>query len=220
MRGAKISLAVGLTVCCSILVLICLSVGPERVLATNSVAEEGALTNTPDGTVRICQTDERIPRGTTAISGSLEAFTGPSLDVTVTSGSKVLAEGTLGSGWSGRSIPISVREVRRSYSPAKVCFSSHTVIEPIAVVGDPQSRLAGELTSNGKRVTGHIRVDYLRRGEKSWLARAGSIVTDMGRGRAWSGGWVAPFVIVLMMAAAALASLQTLRSSDERPGQE
>ena len=56
-----------------------------------------------------------------------------------------------------------------------------------------------------------LRFEYLRPGSSSWWSLASSVAHRMGLGRSPAGTWIVFFLIAIMIAVAALASLMVLR---------
>lgn len=214
MLRMKIALAAGLAIV-ALAVGVVLASSPPAVLATNSVPEHGALRNTASRSIRICQGGERLPAGTRSIEASVEAYTGPRLQLKVYSGARVLTSGVLDAGWSGRAVPISVEPVRQTAAHVEVCLSSTFLSESIAIVGSVTGRASEAHGSEREPLGGRMRIVYLGRGHTSWLEQVGSVATHMELGRAWSGPWVAPVLVLLMLVAAATSSALALRERDE-----
>lgn len=214
MLRVRIALAIGLAVTVAAIAIV-LAGAPSTVLETNSVPERGPLNVTSSRSARICQGGERLPAGTRSIEASIEDFTGPRVQVEVYSGARLVTSGVLGAGWSGRAVPIPVEVVHRSVSPVEVCVVTSSIDEPITMVGNTSSKAAEARSASGMNVGGRLRIDYLGAGRTSWLARAGSVMRHMGLGRAWKGGWIAPFVLMLALATATAACAVMLRERDE-----
>jgi Predicted membrane protein (DUF2142) len=214
MLRARIALAIGLSITVAATGAV-LSSSPPAVLATNSVSEQEELSITSAKSIRLCQAHERIPAGTRSIQASIDTLTGPRLQVAVYADGRTVTSGGLGTDWSGRGVPIPVEAVRRTVSSAEVCFTSKLVNEPIVIYGSP-SELSDEARANEQPVGGRITIVYLGKGRTSWLARARSVAKDMAFGRAWSGAWIAPFLVVLMIAGAVIASTVLLSAYEDR----
>ena len=122
---------------------------------------------------------------------------------------RVVTSGELDAGWSGRGVSIPVELVRRPVSAAEICLISNTAAKPIIIDGAPSSRDA-EAQLNAQPLGGRLTIAYLGDGHASWLARARAVADHLSRGRAWSGAWIAPFLIALMLAVAIIASALAL----------
>ncbi|HSZ05749.1 MAG TPA: hypothetical protein VK778_11230 [Solirubrobacteraceae bacterium] len=213
MLRVRIALALGLGITV-VAVAVVLSSSPPALLATNSVAESTGLSETGTRPFRICQGDERLPRGTDSIQASLEAYTGPRLTLTAYAAGRVVTSGELAAGWSGRAVPISVGTVRRTLSPVTVCLTATLVDEPLQVVGSATSAARAARGTLAQPIGGRIRLVYLGAGRASWLARARSVARNMEFGRAWSGAWIAPVLVLLMLVAASVASALVLSARE------
>jgi hypothetical protein len=207
MLGAKAALAAGL-LCMAVGILVVLSHSPVQVLGSNGLAANPAVANA-GGDTGVCEPGGTVPAGTTALRLSLSANIGPRVEVTVSSGSTVVAHGVREAGWGvDESVTVPVGRVRRAISGARVCASLGPAIEPVQVNGS-----AERVREAGGRVgeTAWPRLEYLRAGGSSWLSRAGAVARRMGLGRAPSGSWVAYLALTGMIAVLALISRLILR---------
>jgi hypothetical protein len=212
MRSVKIALAVGLGVTVLSLAAV-LTESPPTVLASNSVTQEEPLINGgQDATA--CQQNERIPAGTRAIRISLGAFNGPRVAIKVSSAAGAVTSGAHGSDWDGRTLTVAVKHVAKTVSPAKLCFTIDDGEGAIAL-GTRSGHATAARATTGQYLPGRVRVEYLGAGHSSWLSRAGSVARHMGLGRAWSGRWVALWVLLSMLVIAALTSRLIVRELHE-----
>ncbi len=213
MRGVKAALAVSLGATVVGIGLV-LSESPVTVLASNSASANEVLT-VYGRTARACQTGERLPRGTLAIRLSLGAFTGPRVTVAALSGARLVTFGERGSGWAGQTVTVPVRAVARTVAPVRICFALTLAgDEPVPLYGRSTGRATAARSGGGAALRGRMAIEYLGAGRASWLALARSVARRMGLGRAWSGAWVAPVVLMLILTATALASRLILRELD------
>jgi hypothetical protein len=210
-RAPQIALLAGLA-------LIAMAIGADlsrspAVLARSNAAGYGtpvAVFAQPGGvsqTVDVCQGNEQVPAGTTAIRLSLEALLGPRLSVEVLSNRAVLTRGTTGAGWSDEVVTVPVKRVASATRDATVCFKFVLRDETVTMNG-AASPPAVAAVRNGSALPGRLNLEYLRPGNRSWLSQASSIVQRMGLGHAWSGTWIAPILLLLMLGVAALVSWQ------------
>jgi Predicted membrane protein (DUF2142) len=195
---------------CSALTLIAialvatLSRSPPVVAATNSVAAEESVATT-NGSSVFCQGDESLPSGTSAIRLWVNTNISPSVQVTVTSASRLLTRGEQQPGRLTAAIAIPVARLARAVADANVCFKFGPAVETVQLIGGKvPHRRRGEAPFK-------IRVEYLRAGQQTWLALAPSIARRIGLGRAPSGSWVALLPVVLMAIATLLAARLVLR---------
>jgi Predicted membrane protein (DUF2142) len=215
-RGIRvpIALSAGL-VLIAVAVTVSLSRSPLVLAGTNGVAPAGIVVTTGGGT-EACQTREVLPAGTTTIRLWVGVNIGPEVKVGVGVGLHVITRGKREAGWTGAVVAVPVRPVRRTYSNVRVCFKFGPATEEIWLVGAHTNRREGGLIGAARRkpkaheagavLLRKMRIEYLRPGGGSWLARAQSIAQRMGLGRAPSGAWVALIPIALMLAAAVLTS--------------
>jgi hypothetical protein len=202
----------GLTVIAATIVL---SRSPLTVLAANQPPSNTRLDLARAGAgASACQSDERVPSGTTAMRLSLDAFTGPALSIEVFSGKRLLTSGARGSGWGGETVTVPVGELVRTTSPVKVCFAlSRTGGEAVGIYGS--RTVPAAVASGGQPLAGRLTLEYLGQGRSSWLALLPAVATHMGLGRAWGGSGIAVLVAILMLFAAILACGLIVRELDE-----
>jgi hypothetical protein len=182
---------------------------PRLVVATNGVQAMTKLTLASDGE-RICQAGETLPSGTSAIDLTLEAVTGPLVNVEVLAGRALITSGTRGTAWYGTEVTVPVKPLRHGYSHATVCFRLHDLTGVVPVRGQNTApKLAA--TASASTLPGRFGVSYLRNGNSSWLAQAGSVITHVGFGRAASGSWIVFPIVALMLAAIAFGCYLIVR---------
>ncbi|HXP37622.1 MAG TPA: hypothetical protein VN817_07635 [Solirubrobacteraceae bacterium] len=144
--------------------------------------------------VHLCEGNESIPRGTTAVVLWLGAFTGPRVELRIVADGTVISRGARSPGWSGRNVRISLdRPIPRSLL-ARVCFGLALRDETVSLYGDPARRSPAAAHLTGER----LRIEYLRPARYTWLSRFGSIASGLSLGRIPSGRW-APIVTILLM---------------------
>jgi hypothetical protein len=210
MRSVKIALAAGLVVTAAAAGGV-LSERPPAVLATNAVPITQGLAPVRG---RVCQGEERVPRGTSAIRLALFAAYGPRVDVEAAAGGRVTASGKVSPGWTSATVTLPVRPLARTVFPAEICFTVHQPGEEVEAYGVDTRAAVAARTGQGRVLPGRVSVEYLGSGRASWLALARSVARHMGLGRAWSGTWIVFLVAVLMLAAGVLASGLALREFD------
>jgi hypothetical protein len=154
----------------------------------------------------ICQAGQLIPQGTTALVAFLAAYSGPSVSARITAGGRVLATGHRGSGWTSRSVTISLSRAVPRTAGATVCFEvapRYEVVEPRGgeVKGSPY------MTVNGKKLPATMTIEYLRPGDSTWLSRLPTIARHMGLGRIPSGHWAPVLATLLVVAIAGIVTV-------------
>jgi hypothetical protein len=227
MRDARVALAAGLALTAVALGWV-LSRSPPTVARSTAPMTDSTIFGTSDVPSRICQADETLPGGTTAIRVWLEAVIGPPVTVEALSGARVLTRGGHGSGWTAGSVTIPVQPVTRTVRHATVCVTVGRQREPIGIQGVRTARSLAAIDRQGPLppaphtrtpryrkgpLPGRIMVEYLRPGDGSWWSRAVSVARRMGLGRAGSGTWVALLAIVLMVAVAVVSTRAVLEES-------
>jgi hypothetical protein len=214
-KRVRITLALALAIGLAVVVVAVLSESPLTVIAKNDAAGmETSLGWTKITDTRICQEDETVPGGTIAIRFSLYALTGPPVEASVLYGDRTVALGERGSGWTGASVTVPIREVARSISPVTLCLAATTTAEPMQVLGTYTGRQTAAYEGPGEALGGRMKIVYLGRGHDSWLSLTPYVARHMGLGRAWSGTWVAVLVLALMLAGLGLISALVLREFD------
>ncbi len=134
---------------------------------------------------------------------------GPRVEVAALSGSRVVAEGAQGAGWTGSVVTIPISPVPRSSSVVTVCTRLGSVLEPITLTGGvPRQAPAG--------TPGELKIEYLRPGRHSWLAQALPIARRLGLDRDPGGPWISLAPILMMIAATILTSWLVLRQLGAR----
>lgn len=214
MGSVRTALAVGLGITVAAVAVV-LAESPRIVLGTSSTSANVKLAYTSRH-IGACQPGGRLPRGTDAIRLSLGTFTGPEVTVKALSGARVVTVGERGSGWAGETVTVPVREVSATIAPVTICFALNPGgDESVNVNGAHTPAATAARPGDGGVPKGQVRLEYLGAARSSWLALASSVAVHMGRGRAWSGFWIAPLVALLMLGAIALTSRAILRERDE-----
>jgi hypothetical protein len=192
-----------------IAVLLVLLHAPATVIATNGIPATSALGATKQD-VDVCQADETLPAGTSAIRLAVEATTGPRVSVEVLEGARVIARGAAGTAWFGSVVTLPVGPLRRTVSHTRVCFQLSQLSGYVQVVGARTSpAVAG--TVNGANMGGRVRIAYLGPSGHSWWSLGGAVIEHMGLGRAASGTWIVLPIVLLAAGAFALASWLVIR---------
>jgi hypothetical protein len=220
-RNVTVTLAAGLTLI-AIVTAVALTRAPPRVVGVNGPAADTRLgVTTADPT--ICQANETLPRGVSAIRLAIVAFFGANAHVTAYDGSRVLTEGGRGPDWTGASVTVPVNPVNSAVSGVTLCLALGPNSEPLLVTGrttpaqDAAVVLRGHTPTPAIRanaaeaLNGRISVEYLAAGDRLWWSRALSVARDLGLGHFVSGTWIALLVAALMAAVGLLAMRLALR---------
>jgi hypothetical protein len=208
MREVRIALAGGLALMALALVLT-LSGSPTTVAPTHPIPIDAELGTTDHGS-RVCQSDETVPRGTTALRFSLKALIGPRISVTAAARGRLVTSGDRNAGWTAGSVTVPVRRVTRTVAHAKVCLAFALSEETVEMAGGRTSRARAAVTNGGQVLPGRIKIEYLLRGDRSWWSLALATARRLGLGRAWAGTWVALVAFALMVAVLALTGWRLL----------
>ncbi len=205
--GVLVALGVGTTL---IVVAIVLTLARAPLVPAGAGSVRPVTYNVIDrGGFSSCQSEEALPRGTTAIRLWVRASFGPRVSVTALSGSRILTRGARGAGWAGIQVVVPVARVASAVPHARICFTVGRAFEGIGLIGE--GRVSGE-------AYGRIAIEYLRPGSNSWWSLTRSITRHMGLGRAPGGAWIFLIPIALMaLAIAVLARTIVRRLACQRP---
>jgi pyrimidine deaminase RibD-like protein len=213
MRAARIALVVGFTLIVAAVAVVLLG-HPAALARANGARPERVLT-IAESSSRVCQAGELVPSRTTAIVAWLGAFTGPRVSAVVTERGRVIARGTHGSAWTGRSVTISLDRALRDSATATVCFSFAPRYEGVVVRGSPVAGTSAS-SDDGRSLAGTLAIEYVRpgRGGATWLARASTIADHLGLGRVPSGNWAV--VVALLLAIGLTVAVAALLARELR----
>jgi hypothetical protein len=207
MRLTKITLAAGLVVILAGIAWT-LSHAPISVARANGSDESylGAITKKTE----LCQANETLPAGTTAVRLRAFSYTGPRVSAAALLGTRVITRGAREAGWTGAVVTVPLAPLATTRQ-VKLCF---TVFgnggEEINLAGEPTER-APTTAGAGTSLPGRVGIEYLRPGRSSWWSLISGVAKRMGFGNAGSGLWNAVFVIGLMGLVGLLSARLILR---------
>jgi hypothetical protein len=201
---------------------------PPRVVGVGAPLGEWAFPNGAFvGETRrdptVCQANEVLPAGVSAVRLSIWAFFGSRVRVLLYHGTQLLTEGRRGAEWTSDSVTVPVRPVQHAISDVRLCLvlgpnsellyllGSKTPPRDAAVYSEGGARTAAVPASDAVSLSGRVNVEYLAAGRGSWWSRALSVARRMGLGRVYSGTWIALLVAALMTAVGVLAVRLTWR---------
>jgi hypothetical protein len=205
MSGVRIALIVALGGV-AIALLVVMSGSPPTLTRASAPLAGYTELNTIAAPARLCQGDEVLPAGTTAVRISLEALIGPSVTLAASADGHLLTSGRRATGWSNGSVTIPVAPLTRSYSHVTICAQIARPRKPLGVDGVRTAPAVAARDAAGQPVAGRLLVEYLRPGKTSWWSLVRSVARRMGLGHAWGGTGIA------LLAAAMMAALATLMS--------
>jgi hypothetical protein len=212
MHRVQIVLAGALTLL-AIAIGVTLLQAPTSIARTNGTPLKERLVLT-GASATFCQAHELLPRDTSAIRISLSAFTGPHVNVVVTSRGHLVTNGQRDSGWTSRVVTVPVKPMPYTVHEATVCLSFLLHNETVTLFGSATSRAIA--THMGARIlSGRMSIEYLHPGMRSWASLAISIARHMGLGRAIAGTWVVLLVLSLLAAVIVITSGLILEEVDE-----
>jgi hypothetical protein len=140
----------------------------------------------------------------------MNAFTGPRVAVEILAHGQAIARGERGSGWTAGAVTVAIRPLASARADVTLCYA-------FFLNGNETGYLSGERTPptiaavgpNGP-LPGRIRAEYLHSSGPNWWSLAGQVARRMGLGRAASGTWVVPAVLVLMAGVVLLCTRMAL----------
>jgi hypothetical protein len=221
MSNVKVTLAVGIALIFAVGAFV-LTRSPPRIVRVNSVEPLGSLGVT-QGELAICQGNEVLPAGVSAIRISLVAFLGANLQAVIYHDGRILTEGRRNPDWSGTSPTIRIRPIAQTTPNVTLCIAFAPNSELLQIFGPSTSPRNSALAFESPKISPHepsgpntslrgkLQVAYLASGRHSWWSSASSVATHMGLGHFISGKWVALFTALLMAAVGALTVRLTLR---------
>jgi hypothetical protein len=222
MSNVKVTLAIGIALTIAVGAFT-LTHSPPRVVRINESRAIGSLGVT-QSELAICQGNETLPAGVTAIRFSIVAFFGSNLQVVAYHNGRIVTEGSRGPDWSGTSATVPVKALNHATSHVNLCVAFTPNTQLLQLFGRPASaRNTGVVFQSKKRLTatlprttlaslhGRLLVTYLASGRGSWWSRVATVATHMGLGHFISGKWVALLAAILMAAVSILTVRLTLR---------
>ncbi len=201
MRALRITLGAGIALLLAAVALTLTRV-PPRVVRVSSNAE--VLLETTASDAEVCQANEVLPAGVSALRLPLQAFFGADVRVQAFDGSRVLAEGRRGADWTGKSVTVPITPLNRTASHVKLCIDIGPNSEAV-YVGGVETPKREAATLKGRTLEGRVSVEDLAAGRGSWWSRTPAVVRHMAIGRAFSGTWVVLLVVALVAAVGFLA---------------
>jgi hypothetical protein len=209
-RKVKITLGVGVAVLVA-LGVVTLSHAPPRVVRVGQ--SQNVEVGRVDAAVEICQAEEMLPAGVSAIRLSVAAYFGSRIRVEVSSGSRLLTGGKRGADWTSKSVTVPVTPINHSMSNVRLCLGIGPNQEHIYVFGAPAPQRESAVLSSGRPLGHRIGVEYLAAGRASWWSRLLTVARHMGLGRALPGTWVVLLIAALLATVGSLSLWLTVRES-------
>jgi hypothetical protein len=191
--------------------LVVLAQAPRVLISTNYVSTEQALGPFARGAM-VCQAGERVPASTTALRISLEGQVGPAVYVTLSHGQQLVSGGHLNAGWVSDSPTFPLQPPVATPVDAKICLTRGPGGMRVELAGNA-THGALAATVNGRPVSGRMRVEYLARGNRSWLSLAKHVARRLGLGHAPAGTWIVLPLAALMATAVALGAWLLMREA-------
>jgi hypothetical protein len=188
---------------------------PRRVIATNRISATTELTEFRRHAT-VCQGAERIPAGTEALRISAAAYIGPRISLVVRSGTQPVSRGHQASGWVSSSLTLPLRPALKTGAEATICLTRDSGRLAAGVLGGETLGGLPVATANGAPLSGRMQVEYLARGNRSWLSLAHYVARRIGLDHAPSGGWIVIVLVAITFGTVGLAGWLLLREAPDR----
>jgi hypothetical protein len=208
MRDVKVTLGVGIVLIAAVGALTLTRAPPRVVRVGTKTLALGPIVNSDE---KVCQTNEVLPAGVSAIRVALGSYFGPRVRVTASSDSRVLAEGRRGADWTGTSVTVPVTPLKYTTSQVELCVEVAPNSELVSLSGSPAPERESAILGTGQLLRGRLGVEYLASGQGSWWSRILTVARHMGIGHALSGTWVVLLIAALAAAVGILALRLTWR---------
>ncbi|HEV3069872.1 MAG TPA: hypothetical protein VGY76_00425 [Solirubrobacteraceae bacterium] len=157
----------------------------------------------------VCQGEETVPAGTTAIRVSMLSLMGPRLKLLARSQGQVVTSGELGYGWTGSIVSIPVARVAGTHPHTTICVSLAKRRQLVNLRG-ANTKFAPAVMGGKQVLTGRMRFDYMHPNDKSWLALALPTARRIGL-NIGGGAGIVLLPLLLLLSAAALSSWLLVR---------
>jgi hypothetical protein len=181
---------------------------------TNDIVPIGVVDTLRAGH-ELCQEGERAPAATATIELTATR-SGPdaALAVAVAGASATRARPVAAAWPDGETAVVPLRPPVARERAIRLCLrlSGRAHGATVMLYGAPAEREASA-TDDGQPLGGRMRLDYLPASAQSWWTLAPTVVTRIGRGRAWSGSSVALLAALLTLTSIALAAWLLARTS-------
>jgi hypothetical protein len=201
-RKVKVTLGVGVALLVAGCAVI-LTQSPLRVV--RSAARATTLGSTIIGNAEVCQPNELLPAGVSAIRLSVGSYFGPKVRVRMLAGSRVITEGTRGPVWTGTSVTVPVKPLRYAASHVRLCMNIGPNTELVFFRESPAVASEAAEFGPGASLGGKVGVEDLALSQGSWWSRIGLLANRMSIGHALTGTWVVWLIAALVAAVAVLA---------------
>jgi hypothetical protein len=221
MSNVKVTLAIGIAL---VLVMgaVVLTRSPPRLLLASATPPRASLGVT-QSELTICQGNEVLPAGVTAIRTSIVAFLGSNMQIAAYHNGQRITQGSRNPAWAGSSVTVPVTALDHTTSDVRICVAFVPNSELLQIFGAPTNRRNAAMFFKGNQLTqqgppgegallrGRLSLEYFGPGRKTWWSQALTVATNMGFGHFIGGKWVASLAALLVAAVGVLAVRITLR---------
>jgi hypothetical protein len=200
-RDVKVTLGVGVALIAAVGALT-LTRSPPRVVRVG--APSRAIFPLTVSSAEVCQANEVLPAGVSAIRVWLGAYFGSRVRVVALANSQVLTEGVRSPNWTGGAVTVPVTAQSHATSGVTLCFDAAPNSELLYLGVAPASQ-AESAVWRGKALGARVGVEYLAAGRGSWWSRILTVARHIGIGHALGGTWVVLLIAALAAAVGVLA---------------
>jgi len=182
---------------------------PPRVVRVGEIGH--VVAGTVNTGFQLCQANEVLPAGVSAIRLSVAAYYGSRLRLKAFSGGRVITEGSRGPDWTGTSVTVPVKPLSHTISPVRLCLYIGPNSEAIYFFATQTPAQESAVSGSGALLGNRLGVEYLASGHGSWWSRILTVARHMGIGHALNGTWVVLLIAALVGAVGILALRLVLR---------
>lgn len=157
----------------------------------------------------VCQGEETVPAGTTAIRVSMLSLMGPRVKLVAHSQGQVVTSGELGYGWTGSIVSIPVKRVVGTHPHTTICVSLAKRRQLVNLRG-ADTKISPAVIEGSHVLTGRMRFDYMQPDSKSWFSLALPTARRIGL-NIGGGAGIVVIPLLLLLSVATLASWLLVR---------
>jgi hypothetical protein len=186
-------------------VIAVLSIGNKPLLGTNRVGPASFFAVLPSGGQVCTAANELVPAGTGEIVVRTSTSQSAPIDVRVSAGNRLIAQGRRTGHYDSGDNAIPLRSpVPRTVAQAVVCVRNGG-IKPLGLSGSPADQ-SPKVRLNGRPIDALIRLEYRGAHNVSWWSRIGAVADRFADGKAsWVGSWTMWLALGLTLVAILIA---------------
>jgi hypothetical protein len=157
----------------------------------------------------ICQPEEPVPAGTTAIRVSMLSLLGPRIKLVARAAGQLVTTGEIGYGWTGSVVLIPVRRVVGTHLHTTICVTLARRQQLVNLRGE-NTKFAPAVMGGKQILPGRMRFDYLREDNRTWLSLALPTARRIGL-TVGGGAGIVVIPLALLLTVASLSSWLLVR---------